>query len=186
VTVFELFFGLTAIILGLALTQMASNLHGLLLAGRRVRWAPEPVLLMVIILLVIVFVWLNQWEERGVVAIGFPHALLLVLKLLALYLGAAFVLPAIEPGAEPVDVYAHYDRTRSFTFGALIASMLLFGLYRYNPAVGWSWGETIDSLLVPFIYAPLIFIRRRWFNVLLLMVILLIFSSDIMSYHVAA
>ncbi len=184
-TIFELFFGLTAIILGLALTQMASNLHGLLLAGRRVRWAPEPILLALIVLMVIVFVWLNQWEERGTSSVSFPHALLLVLKLLALYIGAAFVMPAPEPGTGPVDLYGHYDRTRPFTFGALILGMLLFSLYRYDPKFGWGWGEAIDSLVSPFIYAPLIFIRRRWFNVSLLIVVLIIFGTNIMGYRIA-
>jgi hypothetical protein len=185
-TIFELLFSLTSVILGLALTQIATNLHSLLLAGRRVRWAPEPILLTVIILLVIVFVWLDQWGERSETSISFVYALLSVLKLLTLYLGAAFVLTAAEPGTGPVDLHAYYDRTRVFTFGLLITSMLLFGLYRHNPEIGWSWNEVIGSLVMPFIYAPLIFIRRRWFNVLWLSLVLLLFGLDIAGYRVTA
>jgi hypothetical protein len=43
-TLFELTFTLSAVILGLALTHMASSLYRLVLAGRRVRWALEPLL----------------------------------------------------------------------------------------------------------------------------------------------
>jgi hypothetical protein len=186
-TIFELLFSLTSVILGLGLTQIATNLHSLLLAGRRVRWALEPILLTVIVLMVIVFVWLDQWGERSETSISFVYALLSVLKLLTLYLGAAFVLTPAEPGTEPVDMHAYYDRTRVFTFGALIMSMLLFGLYRYNPESGWSWGEVFGSLVVPFIlYAPLMFIRRRWFNVLWLSLVLLLFGFDIAGYRVTA
>ena len=41
-TLTELTFGLSALILGLALTHLAAALSKLLLARERVRWAPEP------------------------------------------------------------------------------------------------------------------------------------------------
>jgi hypothetical protein len=64
VSLFDFTFSLSAVILGLALTHLAASTHRLLLAGRRVRWAPEPVLLAAIVLLVIVSVWLFQWDEE--------------------------------------------------------------------------------------------------------------------------
>jgi hypothetical protein len=48
-SLFEFTFGLSAVILGLALTHMASSVHRLVLAGERVRWAPEPILLTVLV-----------------------------------------------------------------------------------------------------------------------------------------
>ena len=64
-TLFELTFTLSALILGLALTHMASSLYRLVLAGRRVHWAPEPLMQATLVLLIVVFVWLNEWNGRG-------------------------------------------------------------------------------------------------------------------------
>ena len=65
-SLFDFTFSLSAVILGLALTHIASTTHKLLLAGRRVRWAPEPMLLSFIVLLVIVSVWLFRMvRPRG-------------------------------------------------------------------------------------------------------------------------
>jgi hypothetical protein len=124
---FEFTFGLSAIILGLALTHLASGLHRLALAGRRVRWAPEPILLAGIIFLVIVSVWLFQWTSRTTTQTTIGLMLLQVLKLLLPYLAAAFVFPEHVPESGALDLLAHYDRTRIFTFGALIAGCCYSG-----------------------------------------------------------
>ena len=100
-TVFEIFFGLTAVVLGLALTHLAASVHHLLVARGRVRWAPEPILLAILVLVVIVFVWLNQWELRNETSVTMGEAMLQVLKLLVLYLAASFVLPAPGPSKGP-------------------------------------------------------------------------------------
>jgi hypothetical protein len=68
-TLFELTFSLSVLILGLALTHMASSLYRLVLAGRRVRWALEPLMQAALVLLIVVFVWLNEWNGRGVTTI---------------------------------------------------------------------------------------------------------------------
>src|SRR5690349_68936 len=96
-TLFELVFGLSAIILGLALTQIASSLHRLLLAGSRVRWAPETILLCSLIFLVTVSVWVEEWDYRQETSTTIGMELLSVLKLLTLFLAAAFVLPEHAP-----------------------------------------------------------------------------------------
>lgn len=177
-SLFEFTFGLSAVILGLALTHMASSVHRLAMAGRRVKWAPEPVLLAVLIMLVIVSVWLFQWWDRDRETTTIGLMLLQVTKLLLPFLAAAFVLPEAPPEEGPVDLYAHYDRTRAFTFGTLIAGMLLFWL---DGVVRWSIGDypqlgpiTVWGVLkqspwefVP-LYALLIFVRRRWVNIVLL------------------
>lgn len=64
--------------------------------------------------------------------------LLQVVKLLLPFLAAAFVLPEAPPEDGPVDLYAHYDRTRAFSFGALIAGLLLFWA---NYMLHWAMGD---------------------------------------------
>jgi hypothetical protein len=174
-SLFEFTFGLSAVILGLALTHLASSFHRLAVAGRRVRWAPEPILLSGIIFLVIVSVWLYQWPDRAMSETTIGLMLIQVCKLLLPYLAAAFVLPEHIPESGPIDLYAHYDRTRIFTFGALIVGLLLFwvhGLVRQSMAA-----ETPPSLLEALnrgpwvfvgIYILLIFVRIRWLNTIVL------------------
>lgn len=179
-TLFDFTFGLSAVILGLALTQMASSLHRLAMAGRRVKWAPEPLMLAVLVFLVIVSVWLYQWDDRLRTTTTIGLVLLNVLKLLFPYLAAAFVLPE-QPEAEgEVDLYAHYDRTRPFTYGAMICGLLLFwvtGLVGWVVRVGIPQHRPlpwIDALaegpwVVVALYGALIWIRNRWVHRLALL-----------------
>ena len=108
-TLFELIFGLTAIILGLALTNIAASLHRLALAGRRVLWAPEPLLLTLLVTMIIVFVWIANWYNRDLTSIGAGRALLDVARMMALYFAAASCLP--EPDKLPdegLDLATYY------------------------------------------------------------------------------
>ena len=172
-TLFELVFGLTAVILGLGLTQLASNLRCLMMAGRRVKWAPEPLLLCGIIFLVTVGVWLGQWALRGEIKTTQGEVILQVLKMLTLFMAAAFVLPDKVPEQGEVDLYGHYDRTRAFTYGALILGLLLFwvhGLIRnqaapFGSALGWTYTLQHSPYVFVSVYTALIVIRARWFHI---------------------
>ena len=59
-SLFEVLFSLSTVILGLALTNIAASLHRLALAARRIRWAPEPLLQALLITLIIIQVWLDH------------------------------------------------------------------------------------------------------------------------------
>lgn len=188
-SLFEFTFGLSAVILGLALAHMASTVSKLAMAGRRVRWAAEPLLLTAIIALVIVSVWLNQWDLRDQTETTYGDMLLQVGKLLLPFMAATFVLPDPIPDEGPVDLYAHYDRTRALTFGALILGLLAFwlayalawangGLDGAGPMTAWA---VVKSLPWEFSlgYAALIVVRRRWFNIALLTAGLIYYSWSI-------
>ena len=182
-SLFDFTFGLSAVILGLALTHLATSLHGLLLAGPRVRWAPEPLLLAAIIFLVIVSVWLFHWGQRDVTETTIGLMLIEVLKLLLPFLAAAFVLPDRLPEEGAIDLYAHYDRTRLFTFGSLILGLLLFWvhdlmMWAREPGPPPTARDVLVSApwLYVGLYALLIFVRRRWLNVAVLAVGLLYYA----------
>ena len=129
-TPFELFFGLTSVILALALTHLANSVQLLLRRGRKVKWAIEPMLQTVLIFMILVFVWVDQWHDRNVPVITVAQSFLQVLKLLAVYVVAAAVLP--EAGdREEIDLYQHYMDSRRVTYGALLAGLFLFIAYRY-------------------------------------------------------
>jgi hypothetical protein len=192
VSLFEFTFGLSAVILGLALAHLASSVHRLALAGRRVRWAVEPVLLAAIIFLVIVSVWLFQWSGRAAGGTTIGLMLLQVLKLLLPFLAAAFVLPEQVPETGEVDLHAHYDRSRAFTFGALIAGLLLFWIHDLVQSAFEGQPVALGDALRwgpwPYValYLLLIFVRTRWINVVLLAGGLLYYLWDIAARPLSA
>ncbi len=194
-SLFEFTFGLSAVILGLALAHMASTVSRLALAGRRVRWAPEPLLLAGIIVLVIVGVWLTQWGNRNQAETTVGLMLFQVGKLMLPFMAATFVLPDPIPEEGPVDLYAHYDRTRALTFGVLIVGLLLFwvgGVMRWASGEAPGWGPMTPGAVVaslPWVfctgYGLLILVRRRWFNIALLAAGLVLYGWEIMPVKLA-
>lgn len=173
-SLFELLFGLMAVVLGLALTHIAASVQRLLHAGRRIRWAPEPVLLTAILLLLIITVWIGQWVSRGVTHVTTLLTLLQVLKMLAIYFAAASVLPDRIGDEERVDLLEHYDRTRWLTFGALILAPVLFFTDRaiYAHELPHTIGDLLSWFLGPVLFFTLIFIRWRPYNVVALIFLL--------------
>ena len=79
--------------------------------------------------MVIVFVWLNQYEARAQTVAIYWRVLLQKLSFLSLYIAASVCLPDAASEPEPVDMHAYYDRTRRLSFGALIVSLLLLNTY---------------------------------------------------------
>ena len=185
-TLFELTFTLSALIMGLALTHMASSLYRLVLAGRRVRWALEPLMQATLVLLIVVFVWLNEWNGRGVTTIIYGRVLLRSLNLLVLYIAAAVCLPEAKEGTDEVNMYAYYDRTRRVSFGALAIGLVFFNLYNWTgeEAFHWRW-QMLRSLAFLGPYVVMMFARWRWLNVTLLAAMLIYFSIITMSYRLS-
>lgn len=187
-SLFEFTFALSAVILGLALTQVAASLHKLLLAGKQVRWALEPVLLTLIVVLVIVSVWVGAWDESDRTLVTLNQILIQTAMYMALYFGAASALP--EPrGEEPLDLHAYYDRTRLLTFGALITSMTLFKVYfgtLYGFRKVFSGMSLAEHILACALYGSLIVVRKRWYNVLVLSFVLLFYYWEISGMSLPA
>jgi len=176
----ELLFGLVAVILGLALTHIAAAVQKLLHAGPNVRWAPEPVLLTAIVLLLIVTVWINQWSLRAITHITTFLTILQVLKMLSVYVAAASTLPErVEPG-KPLDLSVHYDETRWLTFGALITAVALFfaNSVLQVHAVGGDLRSLVSWFLGPVIFLTLIFVRWRPYNLVALVFLLLWYGYE--------
>jgi hypothetical protein len=185
-TLFELTFTLSAVILGLALTHMASSLYRLVLAGRRVRWALEPVMQAALVLLIVVFVWLNEWNGRGVTTIVYGRILLRCLNLLVLYIAAAVCLPEAREGAGEVNMYAYYDRARRLSWGALAIGLVFFNLYTWTgeQQFHWRW-QMLRPLVFLGPYITMMFARWRWLNVMLLAAMLIYFSIITMGYRLS-
>lgn len=187
-TPFELFFGLTAVILALALTHLANSFQLLLRAGRRVKWAPEPILQAVLIIMILVLTWIDQWHDRNEAIFTVLQSILQVLKLLAVYVVAAAVLP--EPGERAeVDLYDHYLDSRKVTYGALIIGLILFTAYRYlfyAPGHIPLNNSPVLGITLLAIYIALIAVRWRPFHVVALMLVCMIYGIQIAPVAIGA
>lgn len=165
-SLFEFTFTLSSVILGLALTHIAASAHKLALAGRRVRWAIEPVLLGFLVVTIVVQVWLNQWSYRQIDTLATSGALLQVARMMTLYFAAASCLP--EPGTDDLDMHRYYDDTRALTFGSLITGLLFYFFFDAKGVrTDWAWTAAFELIPVA-LYASLIFIRWRPYNIALL------------------
>lgn len=187
-SLFEFTFALSAVILGLALTQIAASLHKLLLAGRQVKWSAEPILLASIVMLVIITVWIAAWFDRDDASVSIGWIILQVLKLLTLYIAAASCLPEPTSGNVLVNTYEYYDRTRVLSFGALIVSYVLFEVA--DMVVGdipkLTFSGLVEWFLFPLLYGSLIFVRARWFNIAALGFALVFFAYSVVGVRISS
>ena len=187
-TPFEMFFGLTSVILALALTQLADSFQKLLRAGSRVRWAIEPLLQAALIVMIVVFVWVDQWHDRNLAEVTVPQSLLQVLKLLAVYVVAAAALPE-PPESGQVDLHDHYMTSRKVTYGALVAGLLLFTAYRYMfyaPGHEPINNSLFLGLFLLGTYISLMFVRWRPFHIVALMVVCLAYAVQVAPATIGA
>jgi hypothetical protein len=180
-TPFELFFGLTSVILALALTQLANSFQLLLRRGRGVSWAIEPILQTILIVMILVFVWVDQWHDRNLPSVTVAQSLLQVLKLLAVYVVAAAVLP--DPGRdERIDLREHYMKSRYVTYGALLAGILLFTAYRhlfYAPGHVPINNSPLIGLGLLLAYGSLMIVRWRPWHIAALTLVCILYAVQI-------
>lgn len=192
-TLFDHVFGLSAVILGLGLAEMALRLQQLVFAGARVKWAIEPVLLSAIVFLVIVALWLGAWRahEQKVFTLG--EVSLNVLAVISPFMVAAGVFPKVPDKGE-VDLHAHYDQSRTFLFGVLAAGLELSNL-QFLMARASTLHGPLDVLRTAVLTAPyyglipyilMTFVRLRWVNVLALAYVLITFGAGIIGRRLTA
>lgn len=150
--------GLLAIISGLAISTLVSNLHHLIVARRRVRW--DWLLLMVVafVTLNIVAGWWTSWRTLRSTGPEVPlwQFVLILAQLVALYLAARAVLP--EPVTrKDVDLAAHYVLRRRYiwtSFVALYALLIVAGVLKFGPS--WPVIVAMRDFLLGLVLAALL------------------------------
>lgn len=187
-TLFDHVFGLSAVILGLALGEMALRFQQLAFGGNRVKWAIEPLLLAAIVFLVIVVLWLGAWHSHKQKVFPLGEVTLNILMVISPFMVAAGVFPKVPERGE-VDLYAHYDQSRLFLFGVLAIGLelsSLLSLIRHATSLH-GVGEWLKAIvltapyftLIP--YLLLMFVRWRWLNILGLGFVLVRFGFPILG-----
>lgn len=164
---FEYVSVLSAIIIGLALTDVLVSLHKLIRAEKLVRWDwAAPVATLFAVLTIVQIWWSLFGTQDQPLTIGqfMPQLVELVL----LFLLAAGALPDEIP-AGGLDLRKYYDRNRPY-FWSLYAAALAWPVAIETVAAlinGASWGALryrgMDFLILS-VFISLVFIRNRWWH----------------------
>lgn len=128
---FEYAMGLFAVVIGLAVTDVATSFHRLMRARRGVRWDPLTLAAAVYTLCMAVYMWFDIWGVRRVEATRqFFFYLALVAQFFVLFLAAAASLP--DEASDEVDLRAYYDKNRPYFWWLMTlfqAGYTAFGFY---------------------------------------------------------
>jgi hypothetical protein len=104
-----------------------------------------------------------------------------VLKLLAVYVVAAAVLP--EPGGDgQIDLWEHYMASRRVTYGALLVGLVLFTAYRflfYAPGHVPINNSPLIGLGLLSAYGSLMIVRWRPYHIAALTLVCLLYAVQI-------
>ena len=161
---FEYITALVAVVIGLAVADLATSLHRLLRNRKKVRWDWVPLLGALLILVELFNLW---WRWRGFSGTTTGEVFPYFLALMLVFLAACITLPDEVP-AEGIDLARHFDENRSY-FWLVYASYvaLLIALISIRDL---QHGLTASDLLsryyfdYPWLVAAyaMIFVRQRW------------------------
>jgi len=167
---FEYITALVAVVIGLAIADLATSLHRLLRNRKKVEWDWVAPLAALVLLVELFNLW---WRWRGfsgsTVGEVFPYFAALILA----FLTASITLPDDVP-EEGLDLGAYFDGIRGYfwfvypTYVGLIVALL--SIRR------WQEGASLADLLATYYFDlvwlavayGLIFVRKRWISGLLL------------------
>ena len=160
----EYLLALLAIITGLAITDMATSLHGLLVNRRFIRWDWLALAAAALVLVVIANSWGVSYRAFNAETIDHPlwYFLLALASIIPLYLAARAALPdEIEPGQD-LDLAAHYaSNSRYFWAAIALATLLYLVQVSIDHGVEWTMRERWPTLLYLVATVPLIVWQAR-------------------------
>lgn len=188
-SLFEFTFGLQAIILGLALAHLVVVLNRLIVARDRVKWAAQPLLAAVLVLVTILLLWGQSWRASGVESTTIGMMILNVLMNLTLFAAAYAVLPEKPPEKGSIDLLAHFEKVRVYFFTVFstpflipgtIVPLVLLALGRIERFGNWENLGVIAGL------ATCMAVRNRWVNIVVMSALLVWVLSLIQGYELTA
>jgi hypothetical protein len=166
VRAFEYATGLFAVLIGLAIVDLATSFHRLLRRSSIVRWDPLALMAALYALCLVVAMWFDLWGVRHFDATrNFLFYLTFIAEFLILFLVAAASLP--DQPSEGADLREYYARTRRYLWILLTLFQLLYvadGLYfsRSESAEIPRWALIVLNVLMvlPLIVSFVLFLAR--------------------------
>jgi hypothetical protein len=169
---FDYITALVAVVIGLAIADLATSLHRLLRNRRIVQWDWVSPLAALLILAELFNLW---WRWRGFTGTTTAEVIPYFVALILIYLAACATLPDQVP-AQGIDLRQHFDENRSYfwfvyaTYVALIITLLSVRALHH----GSSMSDLVSKYYFdyPWIIAAyaMIFVRPRWISGALMLV----------------
>jgi hypothetical protein len=158
-TPFEHLAVLISIVLGLAIAQLLTTAHRLVLARERVRFYWLPVLWAVLLFITLVEWWWSIFTLRGETTWNFFYFLFILLSPVTLFLATASVLPEVESGRS-YDLRDYYYANRGWLFALVAAGPVLDGLRRGFQAGSFGDFGALSNLVSAVLVGSLAVSRR--------------------------
>jgi hypothetical protein len=169
---FEYITALVAVVIGLAIADLATSLHRLLRHRKAVRWDWVSPLAALVVLAELFYLW---WRWRGFTGTTTGEVAPYFVALILIYLAASIALPDEVP-AEGLDLGRYFDENRTYFWfvyasyvAVLMTLMSIRGLHHGLSASDlWSrYYFDYSWILVAF---GMIFVRKRWISGALMLV----------------
>jgi len=184
---FEYLLLFAAVVLGLAISDLAISLHRLLNAAGRVRWGLLTPLAAIIAFLKIITQWWTWYAAQSLAReLSFEMFVGVMVGAVLLFLMAAAALPEVGEGEAIVDLPAYYGLVRRRFW-------LLFAAH-WTVSTGVSlWaqvrigGAHLDLRSPAFLLIPgaiaLAFIKARWVHVVCMLFLIVLYLTQLAGHH---
>jgi hypothetical protein len=172
---FEYITALVAVVIGLAIADLATSLHRLLRYRKMVRWDWVAPLAALLVLVELFNLW---WRWRGFTGTTMGAVVPYFVALILIYLAASIALPDEVPEGG-LDLGAYFDEVRNYfwfvytTYVAVILTLVTVRRIGQGYSASQIWA--IDYLDFPLIILgySMIFVRKRWISGAVLFVTLM-------------
>lgn len=155
---FEYSLGLFAVLIGIAVADIAMSFHRLLRNRSTVKWDPLALLSALYALLMAVCMWFDIWGVRNFAATRtFPFYLTIVAALAVLFLVAAASLP--DESRDSNDLFEYYGQNRRYFWSLVALFQLIYigqGFYFMRgmpPLPSWINVLLTVQMIAPFLLA---------------------------------
>lgn len=187
---FEYLLTFAAIVLGLAITDLAMGLSRLLHAGSRVTWGLLTPLAAVVVFLKIISQWWIWYAAQSMArTASFEMFIVVMIGAVLLFLLAAALLPEVRTGTDRIDLPAHFTYVQRRFWLLFVAHWMVM-----NGVSIWAemqlQGARLDLMsptyLIPIGALALAFIRLRWVQTVSMAVLIIIYLTQFHGQHLTA
>jgi hypothetical protein len=187
---FEYLLTFAAIVLGLAITDLAMGLSRLLNAGARVTWGLLLPLAAIVVFLKIISQWWTWYSAQVMAqAASFEMFVVVMIAAVLLFLLAAALVPEVSVGTDRIDLPAHFLSVQRRFW------LLFFAHWVVMNGVS-SWAEMqlrgarlelmSPTYLIPIAALALAFIRLRWLQSASMAALVMIYLTQFQGQHLSA
>lgn len=187
---FEYLLTFAAIVMGLAITDLAMGLSRLLHAGSRVTWGLLTPLAAIVVFLKIISQWWTWYAAQSMAqAASFEMFIVVMIGAVLLFLLAAALLPEARAGADRIDLPAHFTYVQRRFWLLFVAHWVIM-----NGVSIWAemqlQGARLDLMsptyLMPIAALALAFIRLRWLQTVSMGALIVIYPLQFHGQNLAA